>query len=101
FGIDRVHRDEALRQQALEHGLILAETPLEVLRLQVGGPPRTVLSPMGPELSEVQLAMLLDPAINPTARLTLIGESCRRAWASMLIRRAWVHFAEDPNDLPS
>lgn len=94
FGIDRVHRDETLRQQAIEHGLVLAETPLEVLRLQSEGQPRAVLSPMGPELSEAQLAMLLDPTINPTARLTLTGEGSRRAWASVLIRRAWVRFAD-------
>jgi DNA primase len=88
FGIERLHQDQAVLQQ----GLTLAEDPLEVLRLLQSGT-RAVVSPMGPELGEPQIAMLLDPKINPSARLTLAGsEASRRAWAKVLIRRAWVRF---------
>ncbi|NVB40320.1 hypothetical protein G6O69_20940 [Pseudenhygromyxa sp. WMMC2535] len=52
---------------------------------------------MGADLGEAQIGMLLDPAINPTARLTLAGEACRRPWAAALIRRAWLRYA-DPSD---
>jgi DNA primase len=97
FGIDRIHWDETSRAQAREFGLTLTENPLEVLRMQTEGRPKAVVSPMGAELSEAQLTMLLDPAINPTARLTLAGQASRRAWANALIRLAWVRFAE-PSD---
>lgn len=94
FGIERVHQDQAVLQQALEQGLTLAEDPLEVLRLVQSGM-LAVVSPMGPELGEPQIAMLLDPKINPTGRLTLAGsEASRRAWAKVLIRRAWVRYVE-------
>jgi DNA primase len=98
FGIDRVHQDEKVRQQALEQGLTLAEDPLEVLQLVQSGT-LAVVSPMGAELGEPQIAMLLDPKVNPSGRLTLAGsEECRAAWARVLIQRAWVRYVE-PGEL--
>jgi DNA primase len=97
FGIDRIHADEVVRQQALEHGLTLADDPLEVLRLQQDGV-LTAVSPMGSKLSAEQIAMLLDPKINPTGRLTLAGKLYRYAWATDLIRRAWVRYAGPSDD---
>ena len=97
FAIDRLHTDEAARQQALEQGLTLAEDPLEALRLQASGV-LTAVSPMGPELSEAQLAMLLDPTINPTRRLTLASDAFRRSWAKALIWQAWVRYAKPSDD---
>lgn len=91
FAIDRIHQVPAAREQALEHGLTLADDPLEVLRLHESGVLAAV-SPMGPELSNEQIALLLDPKINPTGRVTLAGELHRRAWATALIRRAWVRY---------
>lgn len=97
FGIDRVHQQEAVREQARDRGLVLVEDPLQVLRLtrqDVLG----VVSPMGAELSETQIELLLSTAINPGQRLTLLAtEPFRRTWARALIRRAWVRYAE-PSD---
>lgn len=95
FAIDRIHQDEVVRRKAADFGLALAGDPLEALVLQLAGVP--AVSPMGPELSEAQLAMLLDPRINPSARLTLGDGPSRRVWATALIRRAWIRFAE-PTD---
>lgn len=97
FAIDRVHQNPEVREQALALGLTLAEDPLEVLRLQASGA-LAVVSPMGPELSAEQIAMLLDPKVNPTGRVTLAGELHRRAWAKALIRQAWVRYAGSPDD---
>lgn len=98
FAIDRIHDDELVRQQAHERGLVLAEDPFEVLRL-ARSEVLAVVSPMGPELSDVQLERLLDPSINPTRRITLLaGEAYRRTWAKALIRRAWVRYAEPAGD---
>lgn len=98
FGIEKVHQDETVRDRAHELGIVLVEDPFQALRLEASqAGAQAIVSPMGPELGEAQLAMLLDPAINPTGRLTLMaGEVPRRLWAKVLIRRAWIRYADPP-----
>jgi DNA primase len=97
FGIDRLALDAATRQAAKEGGLTLALDPLEVVKLCREGILAAV-SPMGPDLSEEQMELLLDPDLNPTARVTLAagegqrGEAAAHAWAKALLRRAWLRY---------
>lgn len=87
FGIHRVYLDEHVRKVALDHGLTLVDDPLEAVRMaRLGALP--VVSPMSASLSDAQLAMLLDPAINPTGRLIAAGES-RRGWELAVRRFFW------------
>lgn len=93
FAIDRIRQAPGMLQRAQEEGLVLAAEPQGAMLLQEQGLP--AVSPMGADLGEAQLAMLLDPGINPTARLSLEDAPERRAWAAALIRRAWVRYLGD------
>jgi len=90
YNIDRIVDSKEAKKAVKDFGLIVVEGFTDVLRLDQEGFPN-VVALMGSVMGPKQKAMLLDPQINPTRRLTLFldndkaGEQGKRKIASECI----------------
>jgi len=98
FGLHRILDTGSGRKATKDYGLIVAQSPLDVLRLVEAGFTNAVAL-MAATASRGQLELLVDPAFNPTRRVTLLldnneaGQAGKRAAASGLIHSAFVRYA--------
>ncbi|MCB9716995.1 MAG: toprim domain-containing protein [Myxococcales bacterium] len=98
FGLHRATETGAGRKAVKDYGLVVVQSPLDVLRLQEAGYPNGVAL-MAATLSRRQLELLVTPALNPTRRVTLLldndaaGQAGKREAATALIHHAYVRYA--------
>ncbi len=98
FGLHRSLSLASGRKAIEEYGLILVQSPVDVLKLAEHRYLNCVAL-MGPQLSETQRDLITNPSVNPTRRITLslnnseIGAKGKRSAARMLIERAFVRYA--------
>jgi DNA primase len=97
FGIDRIANIAATSKAAKDYGLILVEGFIDAMKLEQEGFPN-VVALMGTDFHEAQKALLLDPKLNPTRRVTLFldndeaGKNAKRKIAQSLIHDAFVRY---------
>lgn len=98
FGLHRARATKAGRKAIEDFGLILVQSPIDVLKLAEARFLNAVAL-MSPRISEKQKALIVDPEINPSRRVTLamdrseVGRAGRRAIARELIHSAYVRYA--------
>lgn len=98
FGLHRMLDTGAGRKAVKDYGLIVVQSPLDVLRLATAGFPNAVAL-MAASASRAQLHQLTNPTLNPTRRVTLLldndeaGHRGKREAAGYLIRQAFVRYA--------
>lgn len=98
FGLHRALENGAGRKAVRDYGLIVTQSPLDVLRLAEAGFLNSVAL-MSASMSRRQIELLIDPALNPTRRVTLLldnddtGQAGKREAASALIHLAFVRYA--------
>lgn len=99
FNIDRLVNSKKASAAVKSHGIIVTEGFTDVMRLHQNGF-RNSVAIMGSSLSREQMAMLTDPAINPTKRVTLFldadeaGRKGRQEAARLLIHDAFVRYID-------
>lgn len=98
FGLHRTLDSAAGRKAVKDYGLVVTQSPLDVLRLVESGFANAVAL-MSASMSRRQLELLVDPTLNPTRRITLLmdndeaGQTGKREVASKLIHVAFVRYA--------
>lgn len=99
FGADRIARDEETRKAVAAHGVILVEGCFDVIALVEHGFKNTV-SALGSDVSASQRALLVDPELNPSRRVTIFfdddeaGRAGRKKLAADLIHEAFVRYVD-------
>jgi hypothetical protein len=94
FAIHRLHREERVKTAAHERGIILADDPLEAVRM-VQRMCLPVVSLLSAELSRAQIELLLEPAINPMDHVSVAGKGKHGRILAMK-RHWWRHCADQP-----
>ena len=99
FGIDRIANVAAASKAAKDYGIILVEGFIDAMKLEQEGIPN-VVALMGTDFHDAQKALLLDPKLNPTRRVTLFldndeaGNIGKRKIAQSLIHDAFVRYVD-------
>jgi DNA primase len=99
FGIDRLARDGETREAVAKYGLIVVEGCFDVISLAEKGF-KNAVSTLGSEVSPQQRALLVDPELNPSRRVTIFfdndeaGKAGRRKLAGDLIYEAFVRYVD-------
>jgi DNA primase len=99
FGIDRIANVAEAKKAAKDYGLILVEGFTDAMKLEQEGFPN-VVALMGTDFHEAQKALLLDPKLNPTRRVTLFldndeaGNIGKRKIARALIHDAFIRYVD-------
>ena len=99
FNIDRIASDMEAIEAVKRQGLIVVEGFTDVMKLVQEGF-SNVVALMGCALGDAQKAMLIDPQLNPTKRLTLFfdndeaGRKGRKRAAGTLIHDAFIRYVD-------
>ena len=97
FCVDRLARDSETREAAIKYGIIVVEGVFDAISLVEKGFKNTVAT-LGSEVSPQQCALLVDPELNPSRRVTIFfdedeaGRSGRKKLAGDLIYSAFVRY---------
>lgn len=99
FGVDRLARDAEAREAVAKYGLIVVEGPFDAISLVEKGFKNTVAT-LGSEVSAQQRALLVDPELNPSRRVTIFfdndegGRAGRKRLAGELIYEGFVRYVD-------